>query len=127
MGYRAVGVLGTRLTMESSLYSDALAVRDIRAVRPPSDQIELIDTIIFQELVRGRFTLSSRAVYVDVIERLARAGCDAVVLGCTEIPLSIAPNDSPLPTLSSTSLLAEAAVSTAVRGLDHTPDLLRRG
>jgi aspartate racemase len=66
------------------------------------------------ELVHGRFTHESRKYFAEVIARLAGKGCDAVVLGCTEIPLLVGPEDSPLPVLDSTRLLARAALREAV-------------
>jgi aspartate racemase len=72
-----------------------------------------INQIIFEELVNGVFTVSSRQEYIRVIERLAQRGCDAVALVCTEIPLLVRPGDSPLPTLDSTRLLARAAFEVA--------------
>jgi aspartate racemase len=73
-----------------------------------------VDRIIFEELVNGVFTEASRREYVRVIERLAGRGCDAVALVCTEIPLLVTPDVSPLPTLDSTRLLARAAFEVAV-------------
>ena len=72
------------------------------------------DTIIFDELVNGVFSARSRQEYVRVIEQLAARGCDAVALVCTEIPLLVTPDASPLPTLDSTRLLARAAFDVAV-------------
>jgi aspartate racemase len=74
----------------------------------------MVDRVIFDELVNGVFSRESRAAYVRVLARLAEQGCDAVVLGCTEIPLLVSPEDSPLPTLDSTRLLAVAAVDVAL-------------
>jgi len=74
-----------------------------------------VDRIIFAELVDGVFTDASRQVYNGVIARLGERGCDAVALACTEIPLLVRPDESPLPTLDSTRLLARAAVIEALR------------
>ncbi len=84
-------------------------------MRTPSlaDQ-ELINTVIFEELCQGVLTDASRAAYVAIIEKLKGEGCDAVALSCTEIPLLITPEVSPLPTLDSTRLLAHAAVDVAL-------------
>jgi aspartate racemase len=79
----------------------------------PEDREEL-NRIIFDELVRGVLTESSRQEYLRVITGLAERGCDAVALACTEIPLLITPDGSPLPTLDSTRLLARAAYEVAV-------------
>jgi aspartate racemase len=112
-GRRRVGVLGTAYTMDGSLYPRVLAARGIAAEVPDAGERRLIDTIIFDELVNGVFTDSSRQEYVRVIGKLAARGCDAVALVCTEIPLLITPDVSPLPTLDSTRLLARAAFEVA--------------
>jgi aspartate racemase len=109
-----VGVLGTKYTMEGSIYPRALARRGIAAEVPDAEDREIVNRIIFDELVLGEFTEASRQEYVRIIERLAGRGCDAVALVCTEIPLLVSPNDSPLPTLDSTRLLARAAFEVAV-------------
>ncbi|HEY3201421.1 MAG TPA: amino acid racemase [Actinomycetes bacterium] len=109
-----VGVLGTRYLMDGPLYPRALAAHGIAAELPgPSDR-DVMNKIIFTELVNGVLTTSSRQEYVRVIEQLAARGCDAVALVCTEIPLLITPEASPLPTLDSTRLLAHAAFEVAV-------------
>jgi Asp/Glu/Hydantoin racemase len=83
--------------------------------RPTEQERAEIDRIIFDELVRGQFRPQSRDYFVQVITRLANEDhCDAVILGCTEIPLIITPAISPLPTLDSTRLLARAALRHAV-------------
>jgi aspartate racemase len=113
-GRRRVGVLGTRFTMEGPVYRGALGRRGITPEVPDPDDRALVDRIIFEELVNGVFTEDSRREYVRVIERLAGRGCDAVALVCTEIPLLVTPDVSPLPTLDSTRLLARAAFEVAV-------------
>jgi aspartate racemase len=109
-----VGVLGTKYTMEGTIYPRALALRGIAAEIPGAGDRETVNRIIFDELVLGEFAEASRREYVRIIERLAARGCDAVALVCTEIPLLVAPEDSPLPTLDSTRLLARAAFEVAV-------------
>jgi aspartate racemase len=113
-GRRRVGVLGTRFTMDAGLYPRTLAGRGIEAMVPESDDRALVDRIIFDELVNGVFTDAARHAYVDIIEKLRTAGCDAVALVCTEIPLLVPPDASPLPTLDSTRLLAGAAFDVAI-------------
>lgn len=112
-GHRRVGVLGTKYTMGAPLYPRALAARNIDALVPEAEERRTIDEIIFGELVNGIFSDASRREYVGIIERLRDRGCDAVALVCTEIPLLITPEDSPLPTLDSTRLLARAAFEVA--------------
>lgn len=108
-GYSAVGVLGTRFTMDGPLYADALSPRGIGAVIPERPDRDVVDRIIFDELVRGVFADASLAAYLEVIDRLKDRGCDAVALVCTEIPMLVSAADSSLPILDSTVLLAEAA------------------
>jgi aspartate racemase len=113
-GCRRVGVLGTRFTMEGSLYPDTLSAMGIETMVPEGDDLETVDRIIFSELLEGVLTDASRQAYIAVISRLAEHGCDAVALACTEIPLLVRPEDSPLPTLDSTRLLAAAALREAL-------------
>ena len=113
-GCNRVGVLGTRFTMQGPLYTEALGDVGIDAVIPPVEDVTVVDEIIFTELLDGVFTDSSRNAYRDVISRLGDRGCDAVALACTEIPLLVRPEDSPLPTLDSTRLLAAAALREAM-------------
>ena len=113
-GYRRVGVLGTRFTMDGPLYPRSLGRRGTETEIPDPADREDVDRIIFTELVEGRFTEESRARYQEVIARLAGRGCDAVALSCTEIPLLISPEESPLPTLDSTRLLATAALDVSL-------------
>jgi aspartate racemase len=112
-GRTRVGVLGTRYLMDGPLYPRSFASRGIAAEVPDARDRHTINQIIFEELVNGVFTVSSRQEYIRVIERLAQRGCDAVALVCTEIPLLVRPGDSPLPTLDSTRLLARAAFEVA--------------
>ncbi|MGP4101743.1 aspartate/glutamate racemase family protein [Nonomuraea sp. KM90] len=112
-GHTRVGVLGTSYTMQGPVYPRALSSRGIAAEVPDAEDRRTVNEIIFTELVNGVFTDDSRAAYLGVIERLAARGCDAVALACTEIPLLITPEHSPLPTLDSTRLLSTAAYDTA--------------
>ena len=109
-----VGVLGTRYLMDGPLYPRVFAAHGIAAEVPAADDRRVVNEIIFGELVNGVFTDPSRQEYVGVIERLAARGCVAVALVCTEIPLLVTPEASPLPTLDSTRLLARAAFDVAV-------------
>jgi aspartate racemase len=112
--YQTVGVLGTRWTMDGAVYPEAFARRGIGVRVPEAGERAMIDRVIFDELCNGILRDESRREYLQVITNLAEQGCDAVVLGCTEIPLLITPDVSPLPTLDSTRLLATAAVDVAV-------------
>jgi aspartate racemase len=113
-GYRKVGLTGTKALVESDVYPEKLAAFDIAFVRPDSKQRHRIDDIIFQELVPGIFTRVSLQYLGTVVTAMKSAGCDAVVLGCTELPLLAGAETLPLPTLDSTRLLARAALVKAV-------------
>jgi aspartate racemase len=113
-GRRRVGILGTKYTMTGPVYPAALGRRGLEWAVPDEEDRALVNSIIFDELCLGVFSDDSRAAYVRVIEKLAAAGCDAVALVCTEIPLLITAEVSPLPILDSTRLLAAAAVEVAI-------------
>ena len=115
-GYRRLAVLGTKYLMEGPVYRDALKAAGIEYRVPEAEQRTHVNRIIFDELVNGQILARSRAHFVECIRELEEEGCDAVVLGCTEIPLLVTPDSSPLPTLDSTRLLARAAVRKAVEG-----------
>ena len=113
-GCRKVAVLGTKYTMTGLIYPGALGRRGIEWVVPEEADRAIVNDIIFDELCLGAFRDESREAYLRIIDKLAEQGCDAVALVCTEIPLLITPEISPLPTLDSTRLLAKAAVEVAI-------------
>lgn len=113
-GYARLGILGTKYLAESDVYPEALKDFGIESEIPDVADREKINEIIFKELVNGVFLETSRLYFNEVTEQLKARGCDAVVLGCTEIPLIVRPDDSPLPTLDSTRLLARAALRRAL-------------
>jgi aspartate racemase len=113
-GMQRLLILGTRYTAASSYYGRALSGHGIEHVMPDEDEVAELDRIIWEELYWHKLEPGSRRYYQLVIERHAREGCDGVVLGCTEIPLLITEDDSVLPTLDSTRLLAKAAVRFAI-------------
>ena len=113
-GRRKVGILGTKYTMNGPVYPGAFGRRSIDWAVPSADDQKIVNDIIFDELCLGQFKNESREAYVQIIEKLKDKGCDAVALVCTEIPLLISQDASPLPTLESTNLLAKAAVEVAV-------------
>jgi aspartate racemase len=114
-GFRRLGILGTRWLVDSEVYPQKLSARGISYVRPAPEERDEINRIIMDELVRGIFKPEGVAYHQQVIRRMKDAGCDAVVLGCTEIPLIIDDANSALPTLDSTRLLARAALNRAVQ------------
>lgn len=112
-GFRRLGLTGTQWLVESDVYPAALAPHGIAFVRPDSGERATMNRIIMEELVPGVFRPEAVAAFQAIIDGLSRAGCDAVVLGCTEIPLIINDTNSALPTLDSTRLLARAALHHA--------------
>lgn len=114
-GLQTVGLLGTRFTMQQDFYRGRLSERHgLRVLIPDEAGCESVHGIIYDELVRGEIRAESRREYQRVIEQLAAAGAQAVILGCTEISLLIKPPDSPLPTFDSTELHALAALDWAL-------------
>lgn len=114
-GFSRLGILGTRFLMEGPVYPAKLEPVGIAREIPDAAAWERINDIIFGELVPGRFEEPARAYFRQAIEALGERGCDAVVLGCTEIPLLITQADSTLPVLDSTRILARAALREATR------------
>jgi len=112
-GFRRLGLTGTRYLVDSEVYPEKLAARGIDYLRPTPVERAEINRIIFDELVAGVFRPQAIACLQRVIDRMKAEGCDAVVLGCTEIPLIMDDDNSPLPTLDSTRLLARAALARA--------------
>jgi aspartate racemase len=110
-----VGILGTRSLMEGNLYSEILSERGIEAVTPNIDEREKINSFIYDELIHGKFERSTNDYFRRVVSDLAQQGCDGVVMGCTEIPLILDPQDVEIPLLDSTRLLARAALHEALR------------
>jgi aspartate racemase len=115
-GFRRLGLTGTRYLVDSEVYPDKLAALGLGYVRPSTIEREEMNRIIMQELVYGVFKPEAVAYFQQVIGRMKDEGCDAVVLGCTEIPLIMNDANSPLATLDSTGLLARAALRLAVQG-----------
>lgn len=113
-GLRRLGVLGTRYLMEGPVYRDAVEARGIEMRIPPPDARRRINRAIFDELVNAIFRDGTRRMFSEEIDGLRAEGCDAAVLGCTEIPLLVREEDSSLPTLDSTRLLARAALERAL-------------
>lgn len=116
MGMRKVAVLGTKYLMRGAVYPRAMGVYGINCLIPGPPHVEEIDRIIFEELVNGVFREESRLFFNEVILALRERGCEGAVLGCTEIPLIVKPEDCPLPVLDSTRILARAAIREAVEG-----------
>jgi aspartate racemase len=112
-GYRRLGLTGTKWLVVSDVYPDKLRALGLEFVRPNENEREEINRIIMSELVFGIFKPEAIVCLQRVMQRMKEEGCDAVVLGCTELPLIISDANAPLPTLDSTRLLARAALKRA--------------
>lgn len=106
-GYHKVGLLGTRYTMESSIYDHD----EIEVIKPTVDEMTTIHTIIYQELIVGKYLATSLEKLVNIIDRLKARGAEAIILGCTELPLLIKPEHSTLPILNTLTIHAKAAAN----------------
>jgi len=115
-GWSRVGLLGTRYTMTGPVYPRTFAREGLGLAVPDDADQRFVDRVIFEELCQGERRDVSRREFVRIIGTLAERGCEAVALSCTELPLLVHPEDSPLPTLDSTRLLAHAAVEAALGG-----------
>lgn len=113
-GFKSLGLTGTDWLTGSDVYPTALTSRGLRCLRPDQDERKMMGRLIMDELVRGIFKPDTVRYFQRVIEGLALRGCDAVILGCTEIPLIIDDGNSVIPTLDSTRLLARAALKRAM-------------
>ena len=113
-GHKRVALLGTRWTMEGPAYPAAFRRHGLELVAPSAVDRAEINRVIFDELCQGIITEAARDYCIRVIDSLRTQDCDSVALSCTELPLLITPEVSPLPTLDSTRLLAREAVAVAV-------------
>ena len=114
-GHRKVGVLGTRFTMEQALYRERLTGRHgLEVLVPDEDDRATVDRVIFDELCRGEVLEASRAQYRRIIAALAARGAQAIILGCTEIPLLVGADDSPVPLFDTTAIHARLAAEHAL-------------
>ena len=113
-GCKQVGLLGTRWTMTGPVYETALKRRGLEKLVPDEQTREQLNAAIFDELCVGIFNSSTTDLFVGAIEDLKLKGAECVILGCTEIPLIVTDENSPLPAFDSTRLLAKYAVREAV-------------
>ena len=112
--YGKLGITGTKYLMTGPVYSSILKAKNIGCEIPDAADRKRIDDIIFSELVNDIISESSRLYFNEVFQKFKDRGCEAVVLGCTEIPLLVDPNDCPLPVLDSTRILARAALKRSL-------------
>jgi aspartate racemase len=113
-GYRKLGITGTHWLVRSEVYPERLAAHGLAYARPSDEERDEVGRLIMDELVCGIQSAQQVRYLQGVIERLKAQGCDAVILGCTELPLVMNDGNSPLPTLDSTRLLARAALRRAI-------------
>jgi aspartate racemase len=113
-GLRKVALLGTKFTMDNDFYRDRLARFEIETVIPNDAERDFIHWSIFEELGKDIFTAETKRKYVEIIENLRNRGAEGVIFGCTEIPMLLKPEDSPLPSFDTTFLHARAAVEFAL-------------
>jgi aspartate racemase len=115
-GAARVGLIGSRHTMEhDNIIKGRLNhAYDLEVLVPHGEEFAAIDRIVYEELVRGKFLEPSRALCRAAIAGLVARGCQAIVLGCTEFPLLVKPEDSPVPLFDTTTLHALAAVDMAL-------------
>jgi aspartate racemase len=113
-GHRRLGITGTAWLVRSDVYPQKLRERGLDFLRPVDADRDEVARIIMEELVRGRIVPQSVARFEAVVGRLRDRGCDAVILGCTELPLIMNDQNAPIPALDSTRLLARAALARVV-------------
>lgn len=111
---KTVGVIGTKLVTESSTYQTPLGIRGIQVLAPTPQEGELLEQIIFGELLYGNIRPESRNAVHDIIGHFARRGCEGVILGCSEAPLVVTSENSSLPVYDAADILAEQAVRTSL-------------
>jgi len=116
-GLTAVGLLGTRFTMEQEFYKDRLQARHgINVVVPEEQDREIVHRVIYEELCLGKVIDASRVQYRRIIKQLVESGAEAIILGCTEISMLVQSNDSPVPLFDTTTIHARAAADWAILG-----------
>jgi aspartate racemase len=114
-GIATVGLLGTRYTMEQDFYKGRLISRySLNVLVPDADDIQVVNRIIYDELVQGIIKPDSKREYERVIDKLVSTGAGAIILGCTEIELLIKPESCPVPAFDTTRIHALAAVEMAL-------------
>ncbi|MEF2144146.1 MAG: aspartate/glutamate racemase family protein [Desulfovibrionaceae bacterium] len=113
-GLRKVGLLGTRPTMEQDFMTGRLAAHGIEVLVPGAKDRDMVHKTIFEELCRGQFLEKTRANYLRVMQQMAEAGAEGIVLGCAEIPLLVRSEDAPLPLFDTTRIHALVAVEMAL-------------
>ena len=111
---KKVGLLGTKFTMEKDFFKNILIDKGIDVIVPDQKDRDLVHDIIYKELVRGDIQLSSKKIYLEIIDTLRAKGAQGIILGCTEIPLLIGPEDTDMPLFNTTKIHAEKTVELAL-------------
>jgi len=114
-GLKCVGLMGTVFTMRERFFRDRLAQSGIQVLVPEIQDQDRMNEVIYQELCGGKVLPASRKMFLEIIERLRSGGAQGIVLGCTEIPLLVRPQDCTLPLFNTTLLHAEKALDLAIR------------
>lgn len=109
-----VALLGTKFTMERDFFKNILIEQGIDVIVPDQKDRDLVHEIIYKELVRGEITLASKKIYLEIIDTLRAKGAEGIILGCTEIPLLIGPEDTDIPLFNTTKIHAEKTVELAL-------------
>lgn len=113
-GRKTVGIIGTKLVTTSSTYQTHLGLKGVQVLGPENGEEDTLDQIIFGELIYGEIRPESRLTVLQIIAGMARRGCEAVILACSEAPLLVTRENSPLPVYDAADILAEAAARRAV-------------
>ena len=113
-GYRRLGLLGTKFTMEEEFYIDRLRAHELDVLVPPADELADVNRIIYDELCLGTVTAPSRRRYQDVMAALVANGAECIILGCTEITMLVGPDDTPVETFDTTAIHAATAADFAI-------------
>ncbi|MBC8490775.1 MAG: aspartate/glutamate racemase family protein [Bacteroidetes bacterium] len=114
-GIKKVGLLGTKFTMEEDFILARIKERyNVDILIPSSEERQVVNEIIYEELVIGNFLNSSKVKFLNIIENLKLNGAKGIILGCTELPLIIKPQDCTLPLFNTTEIHALAAVDCAL-------------
>lgn len=113
-GCHVVGIVGTRLVTSGSTYQTLLGLRGVQVLAPEDDEIDDLDKIIFNELIYGRCSSASRGRVLGVVEHFQKRGCEGVILGCSEAPLVITPDNVPVAVFDAAQILAAGAVARSL-------------
>jgi len=114
-GLNTVALLGTRYTMQLDFYKDKLAEKGIGTIIPSIEDIEFINTSIFNEMGKGIFTPATKQRYLEIIDQLIQQGAQGIILGCTEIPILIKQEDCSVPTFDTTAIHVQAIIDYALQ------------